>query len=132
MSDPLYQVIASFHRCRDDDQFLDTFYDLFLAKSSEIAERFAQTDFEIQKRMLRESLLQVLCVEQRIPGSREEVVRLGRRHRELRITPEMYDMWVESLCEAIARHDPMCTDDLRASWRSAVQPAIDLMISMLD
>jgi hemoglobin-like flavoprotein len=103
-----------------------------LAKSQEVADRFAQTDFQVQKRMLRESLLQVLCMQKEIPGSRKEIEELGDRHRELNITPKMYEMWLDALCEAVAVHDPQSSDQLLTAWRRAVQPAIDLMISKID
>jgi hemoglobin-like flavoprotein len=128
MSDSIDQVVASYHRCRDDRHFFDTFYDLFLAKSPDVADRFAQTDFNVQKRMLRESLLQVLCLDRGISGVREEILQLGQRHQELNITPEMYVMWLDALCEAVAVHDPQSSNQLQAEWRRAVQPAIDLML----
>ena len=132
MNAPQDEVTASYHRCRADDSFFDTFYDDFLAKSPEIAEKFRQTDFAHQKLMLRESLLEMLCFEQGMDGARAEIKLLGRRHKDLRITSAMYGMWMDSLCEAVAQHDPQYTPELAQKWRDAMRPGIDLMISESD
>lgn len=128
-SDRLDAVTASYHRCRRDKKFVDTFYYLFLAKSPEIAEKFAKTDFTVQKRMLRESLLTLLTYNLGIEGAREDVIGLGKRHYKLGIRPELYKMWLDTLCEAIRKHDPEYTPELEKLWRAAMQPPIDLMLS---
>jgi len=128
-NDRLDEVTASYHRCRHDKAFVDTFYDLFLAKSPEIAEKFANTDFSVQKRMLRESLLTLLTYNLGIEGAREDVIGLGKRHHKLGIRPELYDMWLDTLCEAIRKHDPQYTPELEKLWRKAMQAPIDLMLS---
>ena len=132
MSTPGDEVTASYHRCREDDRFIDTFYDIFLLKSPAIAKKFAHTDFRHQKLMLRESLLEMLCLEQGIEGARAEIERLGRRHKDLQIPSEMYTMWLDSLCEAVQKHDPQCTPQLIQKWREAMRPGIELMISAID
>ncbi len=122
-------VMASYHRCRADEQFVDKFYDLFLATSSEIRNMFVHTDFKRQKLMLRESLLEMLCYARGMDGSEAEVIKLGHRHKELNITPEMFAMWLDSLCQAIKQHDPEYTPEIGQAWRAAMQKGIDLMLS---
>ena len=70
-------LTASYYRCRRDGHFVDTFYDLFLSKSAEIAQKFAQTDFRLQKLVLRQSLLEMICFDRGMSGTREEIERLG-------------------------------------------------------
>lgn len=130
MTDYLDDVMASYHRCRLNEQFFDTFYDLLLSKSHAVEVKFADTDFTHQRLMLREALLVMLCFENGVEGTREEIERLGRRHQEMDVTPEMYSLWLDSLCEAIRLHDSHCTDELEQHWRRAIQSGIDLMISM--
>ena len=125
---PTNDVMASFYRCRRNEGFIDTFYDLFLSKSTEIARKFEKTDFKLQKLMLRQSLLEMLCFDRGIPGSHEEIERLGRSHKELEIAPHMYSMWLDSLCEAVRRHDPEYTEDLELAWRRAMLKSIQKMI----
>ena len=72
-------VTASYHRCRASDHFIDTFYEHFLAKSREVAEKFRGTDFTRQKFMLRESLLMMLLFNHDEAGAVEELERLAER-----------------------------------------------------
>ncbi len=123
-------VMASYHRCREDDKFVDTFYELFLAKSDDIARMFQHTDFKRQKLMLRESLLEMLCYDLGVDGSEEEILRLAHRHNDLGVTPEMYAMWLDSLCQAVERHDPEYQPEIGQRWREAMQKGIDRMLSI--
>ena len=95
MAEQTNELTASYYRCRRDVRFLDTFYDAFLSKSPDVAQLFAKTDFKIQKLMLRQSLLEMLCFDRGMSGTREEIERLGFRHKELSVTPEMYTMWLD-------------------------------------
>ncbi len=120
----------SYYRCKREAGFLDTFYELFLAKSPEVAQKFARTDFKVQKLMLRQSLLEMICFDRGMPGTREEIERLGRHHGQLGVTPEMYQQWLDALCEAVKRHDPEYTPDLEQIWREAMRTSIDAMIAI--
>ena len=53
---------ASLRRCDATPDFLDRFYDRFLASSPRVQEKFAGTDFDRQKRMLRASFYSILLV----------------------------------------------------------------------
>jgi len=129
MAEQANELTASYYRCRRDERFLDTFYDRFLSKSPAIAQMFAKTDFKLQKLMLRQSLLEMLCFDREMSGTHEEIQRLGRRHKELRVTPEMYTGWLESLCEAIRKHDPGYTPALEQLWREASLKSIEEMVA---
>ncbi len=129
MTEPPNDVLASYYRCRRSDQFIDSFYELFLATSPAVAVKFQNTDFKLQKLMLRQSLLEMLCFDRGLDGTEEEIQRLGRRHRELDIAPEMYAMWLDSLCTAIEQHDPEFTAELEQKWRVAMQKSITEMIA---
>ena len=65
-----------------------------------------------------------------VRGTLVEIERLGRRHKELDVTPEMYTMWLDSLCEAIRKHDPEYTPELEQRWRQAMQKGIDVMLAV--
>ena len=124
------KLTASYYRCRRDERFLDTFYDGFLSKSPAIAQMFATTNFKFQKLMLRQSLLEMLCFDRGMSGTLEEIEGLGLRHKKLGVTPEMYVMWLDSLCEAICKHDPSYTPALEQLWRVAMLKSIDQMIAV--
>ena len=126
MDSPFNQVIASYHRARESGQLFDTFYHLFLGKSSEIPPMFARTDFPHQKLMLRESILEMLVFAQTGSG-RDEIERLAERHRQVNVKPSHYDLWLDALCEALAQHDREFTPTLEQMWRDAMQKGIDIM-----
>ncbi len=123
---PFNQIVASYHRARNAVEMFDTFYRHFLDKSPEIPPMFVHTDFPHQKLMLRESLLEMLMFAQTGSG-RDEIERLAERHRGLNVKPEHYDLWLEALCEALAKHDPEFTPELEQLWRQAMQKGIQLM-----
>jgi hemoglobin-like flavoprotein len=126
METPFNQVVASYHRARQSGQLFDTFYILFLGKSPEIPPMFARTDFPHQKLMLRESILEMLVFAQTGLG-RVEIERLAERHRQLNVTPRHYELWLDALCEALAKHDPQFNSALEKMWRDAMQKGIEVM-----
>ncbi|MBL9082677.1 MAG: globin [Planctomycetales bacterium] len=99
MKDIYDEVVASYHRCRRNAAFFDTFYEIFLAKSPEIALKFARTDFARQKLMLKQSLLEVLNHYCGVTAVREELERLGNLHQQLDVQPKHYELWLEALCK---------------------------------
>lgn len=119
-------VIASYHRARRTNGLFDTFYGIFLGKSPDIPPMFARTDFAHQKLMLRQSLLEMMIFAQ-TTAAREEIDRLAERHRELNVQPHLYDLWLDSLCEALGRHDPQFSPELERVWRDVMQPGVDVM-----
>jgi hemoglobin-like flavoprotein len=124
-------VTASYHRCRDSAGFLDTFYQRFLAKSQEVADKFRGTHFTRQKLMLRESLLAMLLFNLGSADARAELERLGQRHsrRGVDIPPHLYNLWLDALCEAVEEHDPEFTADIGNQWRGAMRPGIELLVA---
>ena len=130
MSDQANELTASYYRCRRDERFIDTFYEQFLSKSPAIAKMFATTDFRFHKLLLRQSLLDMIAFDRGMSGTREEIERLGLRHKKLGVTPEMYTMWLDSLCEAIKKHDPIYTPALEQLWRQAMLKSIKEMIAV--
>ena len=124
-------VTTSYHRCRTSDRFIDTFYEHFLAKSKEVAEKFRGTDFTRQKFMLRESLLMMLLFNHDEAGAVEELERLAERHsrRGVDIPPHLYNLWLDALCEAVETHDPKYEPTLNEKWRAAMRPGIELLVS---
>ena len=131
MSIDFDQVVASYHRARQSGQFFDTFYDLFLDKSPEIPPMFAHTDFPHQKLMLRESILEMLLFAQTL-SNRDEIERLAERHRELQVKAVYYELWLDALCETLARHDPKFTPELEQQWRAAMRPGIEVMVARAE
>ena len=124
-------VTASYHRCRESEGFFDTFYDRFLSKSQEVADKFRFTDFKRQKLMLRESLLAMLLYNMHYADAEEELEHLGERHSRhgVDIPPHLYELWLDAICETVALHDPEYTEEVSQLWREAMRPGIDLIVS---
>lgn len=124
-------VKNSFTRCGESDGFYDTFYDVFLAKSPEIPPLFAKTDFKKQKQVLKATV--ALMVKHRLHEEQTSVAleKVGKTHSRdgYDIRPELYTLWLDSLCETVKQHDPECTPELESHWRQRMQEGIDFIVS---
>jgi len=87
---------------------------------------FARTDFAHQKLLLRESILELLFFAQTGAG-RHEIERLAERHRQMKVKPHLYELWLDALCEALSKHDPELDESLERLWRKAMQKGIEVM-----
>jgi hemoglobin-like flavoprotein len=118
---------ASLKRCLDDASFMKDFYDRFTASSDEVGEKFRHTDFERQNRVLADSLYVMAAAaqsgEESLPW--REIKHIALRHRELKIGPHLYDLWLDCLLQAARAHDPQFSPDLEAAWRSTLAPGMD-------
>jgi hemoglobin-like flavoprotein len=117
---------ASLKRCLDDPAFMKDFYDRFTTASPEVGEKFKNTDFERQNRVLADSLYLMVAGAQ---GGEEsiawrEMKHIALRHRELKIGPGLYDIWLSCLLGAAREHDPMWSPDLEAAWKGTLAPGI--------
>lgn len=125
-------VQASYDRCLQDETFFDTFYDLFLKKSEEIPPMFANTDFRKQKQMVRISVRMMIRLGLGEPQTQQAIEKLGELHssRDRDVRPELYELWLNALCESVKQHDPEYTPELEQKWRDTMKSGIDLMIEM--
>ena len=120
----------SLGRCVTCETFLQRFYEIFMASSPKVAELFRDTDFERQKKMLRDSLYGMLVTAGTVKGpAHDEVGRLARVHRDLGVTQDMFTLWLDALIEAAREHDTHFTDELEEDWRASMNGAIALMKS---
>ena len=125
-------VEASYDRCLEDDTFFDTFYDKFLAMSEEIPPLFANTDFRKQKQVIRMSVRMLVRLGAGEEATKLAINKLGESHsrRQHNIKPEWYALWLNALCESVAKHDPEYTPELEQLWRDTMKPGIEKMISL--
>lgn len=131
MSDEKTIFQASLRRCLARPEFLERFYEIFLASSPAVKAKFAETDFERQKRVLRQSFMVIEVCAESPPGSpawsalEDVAVAHDRHHRD--IPPEMYDQWLESLVQTVRDVDPEVTDEVETAWRQMLASAIAYM-----
>ncbi len=62
-------------------------------------------------------------------NARRIIEKVGDTHcrQALDIRPEFYDLWLNSLCEAVQRHDSEYRSELAISWRECMQEGIQLI-----
>jgi hemoglobin-like flavoprotein len=118
---------ASLKRCLDDPGFMKDFYDHFTTASPEVGEKFKNTDFARQNRVLADSLYLMAAAVHGGPESIawREMKHIALRHRELGIGPHLYDIWLACLLGAAGRHDPQWSPDLDAAWKATLTPGIE-------
>ena len=120
----------SLERCSCRPDFLRRFYALFLASSDTVAKKFKRTDLRKQARLLKTSLYIMMLAS----AESERIVhleRLAKLHSrvELDIKPELYDLWLERLVQAVKEFDPMFDPETETAWRHVLQPGIEFMKS---
>ena len=124
------QFKPSFLRCVSNLQFLDTFYNHFLNASPEIEKTFEGINMERQKAMLNAALHQLMSLyEKQNDASIEHVKALGARHGShgYQIPAFMYDIWLDSLLEAVSLCDPAFNESIEKAWREVMGFGIALM-----
>lgn len=131
MIDYLARFDASMARCTARNRgadFIEGFYQRFMAADPAIAEKFSATDFARQREMLRESLTEMRAFyteHTRTPYLAALGKIHGRAGRD--IEPRLYDLWLDSLCATVAEHDVDHDDDTGVAWRIVLAPGIAFM-----
>src|SRR5205823_6057424 len=87
----------SLARCLRRGELFQRFYELFLASSDEVREKFRATDFRRQRRMLQTSFYMLVeCIALGWPECEAYLERIavahGKHGRD--IAPHLYDLWL--------------------------------------
>ena len=131
--DPIEVFRASLKRCLAAPDFLLDFYGLFMASSEEVREKFKNTDFTRQTRVLADSLWVMSVAAQGQSGSPAwgDLPRLARMHsrEHLDIRPGLYDQWLECLLQAARKHDPEFSAEIETTWRETLSVGIEYLRS---
>jgi hemoglobin-like flavoprotein len=110
----------SLARCLRGDQLFQRFYEHFLASSEEVREKFRNTDFRNQRRMLQTSFYMLVeYIALGWPECKAYLERIAEAHskRGRDIPPHLYDLWLDCLLQAVKECDPHYTTEVEASWR---------------
>ncbi|MBN67197.1 MAG: globin [Rickettsiales bacterium] len=133
MTTAIEQVKQSYGRCLGQDDFWGRFYEYLLKSSPKIAEKFANTDFEKQKVLVKNSLNFVIMYADDPTGrfAKGKLEHVGdiHSHNNIDIPPNMYPLWIDSLINTVRDYDPKFTPELEKEWRAVVNPAIELLKS---
>jgi hypothetical protein len=117
----------SLRRCDANPEFLDFFYERFLASSPKVRKKLANTDFHRQKRLLRASFyLILLASEDPQNGPARYLSHLATRHsaKDLDVGTELYDLWLDSLLETVEESDPEYSPTVRKAWEDVMMVGI--------
>jgi hemoglobin-like flavoprotein len=122
-------------RCESRWDFLDRFYERFLASSPVVKEKFAKTDFVRQKRALRASLHHLLLAAQSDSGGPDAHLReIAERHGagQLEIGAELYDLWLDSLLATVRECDPEFDPEVEKVWEAVMMVGIHYLCRNYD
>jgi hemoglobin-like flavoprotein len=121
----------SLERCSSGHRFLDRFYELFVASSTEVAAKFANTDFRVQKAALKVSLYMIVSSIEQKPEGNVHLERIAARHSRsgLDIGPHLYDLWLDCLIQAVRECDPRFGEETEHAWRRVMRVGIDFLKS---
>ena len=124
-------VRLSFARCEENGDFAETFYSVFLNSSPEITPHFAQTDFERQHRVLRDSVHMMVSRDVADPEFRSLLSRLGAAHgRDGRdVQPKLYEFWLDSICDTVRKLDPDWSNELERKWRVRLRAGMQVIMA---
>ncbi len=125
-------VRASFDRCEAAGNFAEQFYAVFLNSSPEIGPLFAKTDFEKQRKLLRATVYIMVTRSVDDVQARETLESIGYSHgrTQLNIRPELYEVWLDSVCQTVKQMDPDWTSEVEREWRDRLRAGIDLITSL--
>ena len=120
---------TSLERCLARSEFLERFYQRFMASSEEVREKFAKTDFSKQHRVLRGSLYLMSRAAMGLEDGREHLMAVAKTHgsAQLAIPPHHYDLWLEALIETAREMEQHFDAELEAAWREVLGLAVHIV-----
>lgn len=115
------------------ESFFKLFYKTFLSHHQAVKNKFKNTDLDDQRHILQKSFDKVLkfAMSQASNGDLEKIA-IAHNKRHFDITPEYYDIWLDSLMETVKESDLEFCDDVELSWRVMLAPGIALMKHFYD
>ena len=121
----------SLERCTQRADFIDRFYETFLASSGEVRKKFENTDFRRQRRMLRSSLFLMILACEGMPEGIQHLERIAELHSKQQkdIPPHLYDLWANCLLQTVRECDPRYNERTEKAWRSMMKIGMDVMIA---
>ena len=124
------RVEQSFERCLIKGDVIGRFYDIFLESHPDIKPRFANTDFQSQKHLLRQGINLAIMFASGNPAGKNGIKRIRKSHRKsgLNIPPDLYPYWKKSFIQATSEFDSKFSDELKRQWDSVLQKSIDYII----
>lgn len=113
----------SLRRCAGD-AFFQAFYRRLLSVDAATREKFAQTDFSRQNKVLQHGLGLLFTYAKH--GNPALLDRIAARHdqRDLDVAPSYYPHFVESLLHSVQEFDPKFSAEVADAWKRSMSPGI--------
>jgi hemoglobin-like flavoprotein len=113
---------------KNNKSFFDAFYDNFMNSSDEIKRHFRNTDMQKQKKMLEKSFYS-LFIFYATNNANDYLNNIAVRHSKshTNVSPELYEVWLDSLMKTVKEYDPHYNHDVELSWRVVLAPGIAYM-----
>ncbi len=127
------QFLGKTGRYKTSEIFLNKFYEKFISASPIVREKFKNTDMNKQKRQLQESLYYMLQFYM-IKKPTDYMRGIANRHskKALNISPQLYDLWLESLVATVRELDPKYDQDVGLAWKMVMSTGIKFMKNNYD
>lgn len=121
----------SYERSLAAPDFVDAFYQRLFERCPEAKPRFAQTDFDRQKKLIHHAFGLLLSFPTGAEGEPTILTRLAERHsrRDLGIDPSFYPPFLESLVDTLRSYDPMFSPEVERAWRMTLSKGVAYMQS---
>jgi hemoglobin-like flavoprotein len=110
----------SLARCLRGGELFQRFYELFLASSDDVREKFRATDFRRQRRMLQTSFYMLVeYIALGWPECEAYLERIADAHGKhgRDIAPHLYDLWLDCLLRAAKECDQQWSPEVEGAWR---------------
>ena len=122
--------IQSLTRCAKSEDFIPSFYDRFLSMSDEIREKFKDTDFAQQNRMLLRSLNLAATATAGEPRALQDLRERAESHdrHHFNIEPRFYEFWRSAIIETAKEFDDEWDDQIEEVWHRILGHVIHHMM----
>lgn len=120
-------VFQSYGRCCRNDNFFVDFYEFFMSSSDTIRKRFAKTDMEAQRHLLRSGITQLILFARGMSDRKLRALGESHNRHNFDIKPEWYTLWLDALLRAVRHHDPQYSPELDNAWREVLAPGVNLI-----
>ena len=119
-------VHNSYGRCLANGNVIETFYKKFLSSSPKVAERFKNTDFNEQNKLLKHGLNLMIMYSRGNFAGQAGLKRIKETHSrtKLDIEPHFYQLWKAALLKTIPLHDQKYDPTVEEAWDKVLEMGI--------
>ena len=125
---PADVVMQSYGRCCRSTSFFDTFYRIFLASSPEVRAKFANTNMQAQKLLLRQGIMNIVLHARGMPDTKLRALGCSHSRKAMDIRPELYALWTDSLLKTIREHDAEADPETLNAWVAVINQGVSVIL----